>query len=36
MIKNKHLCDDNNISAYSKPSSDKTMEQVVKLFEGYI
>jgi hypothetical protein len=33
MINNKHLCDGNNISVYSKPSSDKTMDQIVKLFE---
>jgi hypothetical protein len=29
MTNNKHLCDGNNISVYSKPSSDKTMDQVV-------
>jgi hypothetical protein len=27
MINNKHLCDGNNISVYSKPSSDKTMDE---------
>jgi hypothetical protein len=32
MKNNKHLCDGNYISVYSKPSSDKTMDQVVKLF----
>jgi hypothetical protein len=26
MINNTHLCDGNNISTYSKPSSDKTMD----------
>jgi hypothetical protein len=26
IINNKHLCDGNNISVYSKPSSDKTMD----------
>jgi hypothetical protein len=26
MINNKHLCNGNNISVYSKPSSDKTMD----------
>jgi hypothetical protein len=35
MINNKHLCDGNYISVYFKPSSDKTIDQVVKLFEGY-
>jgi hypothetical protein len=30
------MCDGNDISVYSKPSSDKTMDEVVKLFEGYI
>jgi hypothetical protein len=28
MINNKHLCDGNNISVYSKPSSDKTVDQL--------
>jgi hypothetical protein len=32
-INNKHLCDGNNISGYSKPPSDKTMDPFAVLLQ---